>query len=100
MMLFPNTGFQRKEGDWRLNLHGWRFKSSRRNKLLGESSSSVAERIARLLASSEQIVYFNDTFQRDRLKPFMVEDKSKEEIFILIGKKHNYTTQTDTEGQF
>ena len=30
----------------------------------------------------------------------MVEDKSKEEIFILIGKKHNYTTRTDTDGQF
>jgi phosphatidate phosphatase APP1 len=100
MMLFPNVGFQRKEGDWRLNLHGWRFQSSKRNKLLGESSSVAAERIARLLATSEQLVYYNDTFQRDRLKPFMVEDQKNEKIQIIIGTKYNYTTKTDSEGQF
>ena len=100
MMLFPNVGFQRKEGDWRLNLHGWRFQASKKNKLLGESSSAAAERIARLVASSDQIVYFNDTFQRDRLKPFMVQDETNEKIHIMIGPKHNYTTKTDKEGQF
>jgi phosphatidate phosphatase APP1 len=100
MMLFPNVGFQRKEGDWRLNLHGWRFQSSKRNKFLGESSSAAAERLARLVASSEQMVYFNDSFQRDRLKPFMVEDEKNEKIHIMIGTKHNYTTKTDGEGQF
>jgi hypothetical protein len=100
MMLFPNVGFQRKDGHWRLNLHGWRFQTSKRNKFLGESSSTVAERIARLVASSEQIVYYNDTFQRDRLKPFMVQDKKHEDILIIIGSKHNYTTKTDREGQF
>src|SRR5690242_6644001 len=78
MMLFPNVGFQRKDGNWRLNVHGWRFQSSRRNKFLGESSSTLGERLARLFASREQIVYYNDTFQRDRLKPFMVEDKAYE----------------------
>jgi phosphatidate phosphatase APP1 len=30
----------------------------------------------------------------------MVEDKKYEEIFIMIGTKHNYTTKTDSEGQF
>ena len=100
MMLFPNIGFQRKDGKWRLNVHGWRYHSSRRNKFLGESSSSLGERLARFFASSEQIVYYNDTFQPDRLKPFMVEDKSYEEILIMIGTKHNYTTNTDNEGQF
>jgi hypothetical protein len=100
MMLFPNVGFRRKEGDWRLNLHGWRFQSSKRNKLLGESSSAAAERIARLMASSDQMVYYNDTFQRDRLKPFMVQDETNEKIHIMIGSKHNYTTKTDGEGQF
>ena len=55
-----------------MNLHGWRFQTSKRNKFLGESSSAAAQRIARLLATSEQIVYYNDTFQNDRLKPFMV----------------------------
>jgi hypothetical protein len=100
MMLFPNIGFQRKDGQWRLNVHGWRFQSSRRNKFLGESSSSVGERLARLFASSEQIVYYNDTFRRDRLKPFMVADKKNEEILIMIGTKHNHTTNTDNEGQF
>ena len=100
MMLFPNVGFQRKEGDWRLNLHGWRFQASKKNKLLGESSSAAAQRIARLLATSEQAVYYNDTFQRDRLKPFMVVDETNEKIDIMIGSKHNYTTKTDGEGQF
>jgi hypothetical protein len=100
MMLFPNIGFQRKDGHWRLNVHGWRFQSSRRNKFLGLSSSTLGERLARLFASSEQIVYYNDTFQADRLKPFMVEDKQYEEIRIIIGTKHNYTTKTDNEGQF
>ena len=100
MMLFPNVGFQRKEGDWRLNLHGWRFQTSKKNKLLGESSSAAAERIARLVATSDQIVYYNDTFQRDRLKPFMVQDETNEKIHIMIGKNHNYTTRTDGEGQF
>ena len=100
MMLFPNVGFQRKEGDWRLNLHGWRFQSSKKNKLLGESSSAVAERLARLVASTDQRVYYNDTFQRDRLKPFMVQDERNEKILIMIGSKHNYTTKTDNEGQF
>ncbi|CAF4406851.1 unnamed protein product, partial [Rotaria magnacalcarata] len=38
MMLFPNVGFQRKEGDWRLNLHGWRYQPSTKNKLIGKSS--------------------------------------------------------------
>jgi hypothetical protein len=100
MMLFPNVGFQRKDGNWRLNVHGWRFYASKRNKFLGESSSTLGERLARLFASSEQIVYYNDTFQRDRLKPFMVEDKTYEDIIIMIGTKHNYTTKTDNEGQF
>ncbi len=100
MMLFPNIGFQRKDGNWRLNVHGWRFQTSRRNKFLGQSSSTLGERLARLFASSEQIVYYNDTFRRDRLKPFMVEDKTHEEILIRIGTEHNYTTTTDSEGQF
>ncbi|CAF0964448.1 unnamed protein product [Rotaria sordida] len=100
MMLFPNTGFQRNDGNWRLNVHGWRFRKSSRNKFLGESSSTIAERIARLLATPEQIVYYNDTFQRDRLKPFMVDGRKNEEIFIMVGKKNNFTTKTDSDGQF
>jgi len=100
MMLFPSIGFQRKEGDWRLNLYGWRFQTSKRNKFLGESSSAAAERIARLMATSEQVVYYNDTFNQDRLRPFMVEDNKNEIIHIMIGTKHNYTTKTDREGQF
>jgi hypothetical protein len=100
LMLFPNIGFQRKDNKWRLNVHGWRFQASKRNKFLGESSSTIAERIARLLATSEQIVYYNDTFQPNRLKPFMVQDKQQEEILIIIGTKYNYTTKTDSEGQF
>jgi hypothetical protein len=100
MMLFPNVGFQRKEGDWRLNLHGWRFQPSKKNKLLGESSSAAAQYVARLLATTDQKVYYNDTFQRDRLKPFMVQDETNEKIEIMIGTKHNYTTKTDNEGQF
>jgi phosphatidate phosphatase APP1 len=100
MMLFPNVGFQRKEGDWRLNLHGWRFQPSKRNKFLGESSSSAAEHVARLFATSDQKVYYNDTFQRDRLEPFMVQDGENEKIQIMIGTKHNYSTKTDKEGQF
>ena len=100
MMLFPNVGFQRKEGDWRLNLHGWRFQSSKKNKILGESSSAVAERIARLIASSDQLVYYNDSFNRDRLKPFMVQDETNEKILIMIGPKYNFTVKTDGEGQF
>lgn len=100
MMLFPNIGFQRKDGNWRLNVHGWRFQPSKRNKFLGESSSTLGQHLARFFASSEQIVYYNDTFQPDRLKPFMVEDKQYEEIHIIIGTKHNYTTKTDSEGQF
>jgi phosphatidate phosphatase APP1 len=100
MMLFPNVGFQRKEGDWRLNLHGWRFQPSKRNKFLGDTSSAAAERLARLVATSEQLVYYNDTFNRDRIKPFMVEDEKNEKIDIMIGTKHNYTTKTDGEGQF
>ncbi|CAF1042853.1 unnamed protein product [Rotaria sp. Silwood1] len=100
MMLFPNIGFHRKEGNWRLNVHGWRFRRSSRNKFLGESSSSLGERIARLFATPEQIVYYNDTFQRDRLKPFMVQGQKDEEILIIIGKKNNFTTTTDSDGQF
>ncbi|CAF1386182.1 unnamed protein product [Adineta steineri] len=100
MMLFPNIGVQRKEGDWRLNLHGWRFQSPTKNKMLGKLSSAMVERIARLVASSDQMVYYNDTFQRDRLKPFMVQDKTNENFFIMIGTKHNYTTKTDGEGLF
>ena len=100
MMLFPNVGFQREDGNWRLNVHGWRFQQSRRNKFLGLSSSTLGERLARLFASSEQIVYYNDSFQSDRLRPFMVEDKPYEVIRIIISSKHNYTTKTDSEGQF
>lgn len=100
MMLFPNLGFQRKDGDWRLNLHGWRFQTSTKNKLFGKSSSNIAQRLARLLATSEQMVYYNDSFQQERLKPFMVQDESNEKIHILIGTKHNYTAKTDREGQF
>ena len=100
MMLFPNIGFQRDANNWRLNVHGWRFHSSRKNRFLGESSSSLGQRLARLFASSEQIVYYNDTFQRDRLEPFMVEDARSERIQIIINSKHNYSTKTDNEGQF
>ena len=100
MMLFPNTAFQQKEGHWRVNLHGWRFQTSKRNKFFGESSSAVAQRLARLLATSDQVVYYNDTFDRDRLKPFMGQDETNEKVQILLGTKHNYTTTTDNEGQF
>ncbi|CAF3534303.1 unnamed protein product [Rotaria socialis] len=100
MILFPNIGFQRRDGNWRLNVHGWRFQKSNRNKLLGESSSAIAQRLVHFFATSEQIIYYNDTFQRDRLKPFMVQGKKNEEILIIIGNKHNYTTKTDDDGQF
>lgn len=100
MMLFPNIGFQRKDLHWRLNVHGWRFQRSNRNKFLGKSSSALVERLARLLATPEQIVYYNDTFRHDRLKPFMVQGKKNEEISIIIGEKHNFTTKTDHDGQF
>ena len=100
MMLFPNIGFQRDANSWRLNVHGWCFHSSRRNRFLGESSSTLGQRLARLFASSEQIVYYNDTFQRNRLEPFMVDDAKFEKIRIIINSKHNYTTKTDNEGQF
>ncbi|CAF0862307.1 unnamed protein product [Adineta steineri] len=100
MMLFPNIGFQGKDNKWRLNVLGWRFQPSKRTKFLGQSSSKISERLARFFADSNQIVYYNDTFQPDRLKPFMVEDRAHEEILIMIGKNHNFTTKTDSEGQF
>ncbi|CAF0814518.1 unnamed protein product [Didymodactylos carnosus] len=99
MMLFPNVGFETKDGGWRLNVHGWRFQTSIRNKFLGKSSSAAAQRLARVVASDEQLVYFNDTFQRERLKPFMLQDESNERITIEIGNQ-NFSTKTDKDGQF
>ncbi|CAF0888677.1 unnamed protein product, partial [Didymodactylos carnosus] len=101
MLLFPDIGFQSQinSDNWNLVCHGWRYEGSKRNKFLGLSISSIGEAIAYLVSNAEQILYLNDTIQRDRIKPFLVEDESHEVIKINIGKS-SHIARTDNEGQF
>ncbi|CAF1447999.1 unnamed protein product, partial [Didymodactylos carnosus] len=101
MLLFTDIGFQPQANtdNWNLVCHGWRYQGSKRNKFLGMSTSSAAELIAHFVANNEQLLYLNNSFQRDRLKPFLVGDGFNKLIGITIGN-HSLTTTTDSEGEF
>ena len=101
MVLFPDVAFQSidNEAVWKLMIHGWRFESHKSMSWLGITVSEWVERFAKNFLPEEAMIYFNDTLNRDRLKPFFVEDESNELIIIKIGSKVQ-VVQSDKQGQF
>ena len=101
MLLFPDVAFQpaNSDGSWKVMIHGWRYEGSKRKDWLGFSASHWVERIAQQLLSASEVLYLNGTINRDRLRPFFVDDESNELIIINIGE-HTYHVRTDRYGQF
>lgn len=101
MLLFPDVAFQSTDADgsWRVVVHGWRYEGSKRKDWLGFSATRWIERIAHQLLNPDEVVYLNGTINRDRLRPFFVEDESNEAITIKLGEK-TYNLRTDRYGQF
>lgn len=101
MILFPDIAFQSidRPNQWRVILHGWRYEGSRKKDWLGFSASKWLKRIASQLVNSNDILYLNGSINRDRLRPFFVEDESKEVIEVFLGSK-KHILLTDKQGQF
>ena len=101
MLIFPDVAYQTavKDGPWKVMLHGWRYEGSRRKDWLGFSATRWVERIAQHLVNKKDIAYLNGSLNRDRLRPFFVEDESDERITARIGDR-TYPVRTDQHGQF
>ena len=101
MLLFPDVAYQSLTNDntWKVTVHGWRYEGNGRKNWLGLSTSLWAERLAKYLLDQDAILYLNGSINRDRLKPFFVEDESNELIQIDIGEK-SHSVRTDHVGQF
>ena len=101
MLIFPDVAFQTadKDGPWKVMLHGWRYEGSRGKDWLGFSATRWVERIAQHLVNKKDIAYLNGSLNRDRLRPFFVEDESNERISARVGDR-TYPVRTDQYGQF
>ncbi len=101
MIIFPDVAFQSSDNDaiWKIMLHGWRYQSSKGKDWFGFSTSRWIERIAKHLLNKDDILYLNGSLNRDRLKPFFVDDESNDLISITIGDK-THLFQTDYQGEF
>lgn len=101
MLLFPDVAFQSMDsnGPWTVVVHGWRFEGSKRKDWLGFSTSKWVERLAHEILSPNQVAYLNGSINRDRLKPFFVEDESKEVVLIQLGDQTHHV-KTNSYGQF
>ncbi|CAF4596574.1 unnamed protein product [Rotaria sp. Silwood1] len=101
MLLFPDIGYQSLNNDsiWKIMMHGWRYERNRRRDWFGFSASLWVERIAKQLLDEKDILYLNGSINRDRLKPFFVEDESNEKIHIKFDEKI-FSFLTDSQGQF
>ncbi|CAF0818160.1 unnamed protein product [Rotaria sordida] len=101
MILFPEIAYQSLNNDniWKIVTHGWRYEGNRRKNWIGISTSLWIERIAKHMLNENDILYLNGSINRDRLKPFFVEDESNEQIKIKINDKI-FPFRTDRYGQF
>jgi phosphatidate phosphatase APP1 len=101
MLLFPDVGFQSLEdvNTWKLMVHGWRYRNSKRKDWLSFSASTWIDKLARNLVNHDDILHLNGTINRDRLRPFFVTDNSDEPIDIKIGDQ-TQTVRTDKYGEF
>jgi hypothetical protein len=101
MVLYPDVGFESLEnnGKWKIVVHGWRYESHHGKSWLGITVSQWVERLAKSMLSPDAILYLNGSLNRDRLKPFFVDDESNELIEINIGESKN-VVRTDRQGQF
>jgi len=101
MVLFPDVAFQSSDdgATWKIMVHGWRYESNKGFSWLGISATRWVERLAKNLLNDDAILYLNGSLNRDRLKPFFVEDESNEMITIKIGDKI-HVLRTDQYGEF
>lgn len=101
MLLFPDVAFQTgdSDGPWTVMVHGWRYEGSKHKDWLGFSATRWVQRIARELLGSNEILYLNGSINRDRLRPFFVEDESDELIIIQLGDK-TFPLKTGEHGEF
>jgi phosphatidate phosphatase APP1 len=101
MLLFPDVAFQSltDANKWKIVLHGWRYKSSKREDWFGFSTSLWIKRLARNLINENDILYLNGTISRDRLRPFFVKDRLDESITITLGNT-THLLNTDHYGEF
>jgi hypothetical protein len=101
MLLFPDVAYQTSANadTWHIMLHGWRFEKNRGKDWFGFSTSKWIERLAHQVLSPSEVLYLNGSINRDRLKPFFVEDEANELIQLKIGDK-THSVRTDQSGQF
>ena len=101
MILFPDVAYQSLNNDniWKVMVHGWRYEGNRKKNWLGLITSLWVERLAKHLLDENAVLYLNGSINRDRLKPFFVDDESYDSIEIKIGEK-SHSLLTDRIGQF
>lgn len=101
MLLFPDVAFQSTDsnGPWTVVVHGWRYEGSKHKDWLGFSASRWVERLAHELLSPNEVTYLNGSINRDRLRPFFVDDESGELVLIKLGDQI-HRLKTDRYGQF
>ncbi len=99
-ILFPDVAFQSLDNDatWKIMIHGWRYEGNKGMDWFGFSSSQWVERLVKRLLGLDDIIYLNGSLNRDRLKPFFVEDESNELISVKVGEK-THSLRTDQNGQ-
>ncbi|CAF0777375.1 unnamed protein product [Adineta ricciae] len=101
MVLYPDVAFESLKNDstWNVVIHGWRYESNHGRSWLGITLTRWVERIAKHLLDPDAIVYLNGSLNRDRLKPFFVDDESNDVIEIKVGTT-TQSLRTDVNGQF
>jgi hypothetical protein len=100
MIFFPDVAFQSLDDNatWKIMIHGWRYEINKKMDWFGFSTIGWVERIAKYLMDTDAISYLNGSLNRDRLKPFFVEDESDDTIGIKIGEKL-HILRTDYQGE-
>lgn len=99
-ILFPDVAFQTLGNDalWKVVIHGWRYVGKKEREFFGFTTSRWVERIAKHLLNQDAILYLNGSINRERLKPFFVEDEFNDVVSIKIGDKIS-SLRTDQFGQ-
>lgn len=101
MVLYPDVAFESLTNSsiWNVVIHGWRYESNHGRSWLGITLTRWVERIAKHLLDPDAIIYLNGSLNRDRLKPFFVDDETNDVIKINVGTM-TQSLRTDRNGQF
>ena len=101
ILLFPDVAYRSLHNNtWTAIVHGWKYRTNPEKAWLGSSVSIWLERLAKTFLNHNDILYLNGSINRDRLRPFFVNDDIHNTISIRIGDREEEVVQTDINGEF